>query len=371
MSQSFFLILAGIVAVFAAVILLFVTRGGSTASGAGAVRPQTAGRGMAPRLSAQAAGASKAKASQAPQVVEIACAGIEAPNPMREMTDVDKVVMDLIEETYDIPSAVVELSTLLQDPETGARKVAEYASTDPVLSAMILRAANSPAFGRSGVKSLPHAVTYLGFNQIWLIANQLMADRSLRHVMTIRQEELLALWRHSAFTAACARHILLGMGLAGDPLAPVTITSALFHDVGKFFLKGIDPEARVANDGPPILGEIATYGMDHCRIGLLLATHWGLPEQISTLVAYHHHAAFANLEEIPASLRRYAAIITLSDHVARLWEAEETPGIVVYAMPEPVFFFTGLAPPAHLLLTRQLRHELRTTAKVIEEAQGR
>jgi len=370
-SQPLLLILAGIAAVLAAVFLLFVRRGGSPASGARAVRPHTAGRGMDPHLSAQVGHPTPAEAPPAPQVVEITCEGLEAPNPMREMTDVDKVVMDLIKETYDIPSAVVELSTLLQDPETGARKVAEYASTDPVLSAMILRAANSPAFGRGGIKSLPHAITYLGFNQIWLIANQLMVDRSLRHVMTIGQEELLALWRHSALTAACARHILLGMGLAGDPLAPVTITSALFHDVGKFFLKGIDPDAQVAQDGPPILGEIAAYGMDHCRIGLLLATHWRLPEQISTLVAYHHHTAFANREEIPHSLRRYAAVITLSDHMAHLWEAEETPGIVVYVMPEPIFFFTGLAPPAHLLLTRQLRHELRTTAKVIEEAQGR
>lgn len=311
----------------------------------------------------------------AAQVIEIPCTGYEVPDPIRLVNDVDKVLMDLMKESYEIPSAVVELSTLLRDPETGVKKVTAYAATDPVLSARILQVANSPAFGSSTIKSLSHAIAFLGFNQVWLLATQIMTARSFRNIMSIDPKELNVMWIHSALTATCAQRLLLDFGLIAHPMGSMVMTAALFHDMGKFFLTGLSPSEQDANDGakPPLVRELAEYGTDHCRVGLLLTTFWKLPEEICTLVAYHHHGAFGNWTDIPASLRRFAMIITLSDHLAHLWTSggnASQEAECVYAMPETIFSTLDLRPPARDLLTRELKHDLVATERIIREAGG-
>ena len=109
----------------------------------------------------------------------IDCSSIEIPSPERPYTKIDAVLIDFIRQGVELPSAVLELSRLLQDPDVGARQVSEVASTDPVLSARLLRIVNSPAFSTGKIRSLQQAIALLGFNQVWILVNQMLTARSI------------------------------------------------------------------------------------------------------------------------------------------------------------------------------------------------
>ncbi|HID98625.1 MAG TPA: HDOD domain-containing protein [Thermodesulfobacteriaceae bacterium] len=305
----------------------------------------------------------------------IDCLALRIPSPERPATEVDAVMIDLIRQAFELPSAVLELSQLLQDPDAGARKVAELASTDPVLSARLLRVANSAAVGTGRIKSLQQAIVLLGFNQVWILVNQMLTARSMQPLATFSDDAMQRLWKHAAAVSVCAKHLLIRLGHAGSPVAPVVMTSALLHDVGKFLLRGLQPVGNGRSDFaeqdketvvPPVLEENTVYGIDHCRIGFLLTTYWKLPDEICSTIAYHHHISFANWKDVPSHVRTPVTLVAASDYLANIAGFYEA-GPVTYRIPEHIRIFPGFSRPLHTLLEKDLRKDLARTEMLIDQ----
>ncbi len=299
------------------------------------------------------------------------CTEKELDLPDRTPSAVDAVFIDLIRQAAELPSAVLELSRMLREPDVPVRKVADMVSTDPVLSARILRVANSAAVGRGNVRSIQKAIIFLGFNQIWMLVNQMVIAKSLQPIGKMSKENIKALWLHAALTSACAKHLLLAQGLWNAERAATTMTSALLHDVGKFLIgvvaKGTDTEnGETERPLSPLELEGQKMGTDHCRIAYLLTTYWGLPEEICTAVAYHHHGAFANWEDIPSHVQQDVAFIAVSDYLAN--RAFPHKAGALYKLSEPFLRETGFTVPLDSLLDKSLKRELKITAKLISEA---
>jgi len=309
----------------------------------------------------------------------IDCTSMEIPGPERPCTKIDAVIIDLIRQGNELPSAALELSRLLQDPEVGARQVSEVASTDPVLSVHLLRIANSAAFSTGKIKSLQQAIALLGFNQVWILVNQMLMARSMRHINNFDNIEIRSLWRHAAATATCAKHLLLRLGYGGSSIGAMVLTCALLHDVGKFLLRGLKPHQSVnqelsdnteSSSIPSIVAENDLFGIDHCRVGFLLSTYWKLPEEICTTIAYHHHGSFANWEDVPQRVRKEVLLVAVSDFMANVtgyYEANPT----TCKLPAALMDILGLKYPIHDLITRKLRQDLRHTEMLIEEASAK
>ncbi len=298
------------------------------------------------------------------------CTSKELDLPDRTPSAVDAVFIDLIRQAAELPSAVLELSRMLREPDVPVRKVADMVSTDPVLSARILRVANSAAVGRGNVRSIQKAIIFLGFNQIWMLVNQMVIAKSLQPIGKMSKENIKALWLHAALTSACAKHLLLAQGLWNAERAATTMTSALLHDVGKFLIgvvaKGQDNDNEGNEPVSPLELEVQKLGTDHCRIAYLLTTYWGLPEEICTAVAYHHHGGFSNWQDIPSHVLQDVAFIAVSDYLAN--RAFPHKAGALYKLPEPFLKETGFDIPLDSLLDNSLRRELKITAKLISEA---
>ncbi len=269
-------------------------------------------------------------------VMEIDCSGHEAQNPERPITDTDAVVIDLIRQAPELPSAVLELSRILRDPTVNIKKIVELVRTDPVLSAKLLRVVNSAAVGRGRITSLQQAVVLLGFNNVWILVNQMLTSSSVKPLARLDGRVIRSLWRHAAASAVCAKYILFHTGLITSEIGATVLTCSLLHDMGKFLLRGLkpqrshDPVSPVSGDShvlPPVITENVDYGIDHCRLGYLLTTYWSLPEEICSVIGYHHHAAFDNWEEIPRHVRRITALVAVSDNLANLLGYNETEGM--------------------------------------------
>lgn len=302
------------------------------------------------------------------------CTAIVLPSPERSPTEVDAVFIDLIRQAEELPSALLELTRLLREGHTDARKIAELVSTDPVLSVRILRVANSAAFGRGKITSLQRAVMLLGFNQVWMLVNQMLASRSMRSIARLDAADMMALWGHAAATSVCARHLITKTRYMGSPEAATVLTCSLLHDIGKFLLHGVTHHGKREQDASvekshvetaPLISENESHGADHCRLGFLLSTFWKLPEEICTSIAYHHHPSFANREDVPQHVREIVALLALSDYLAKVCGA---PGLMdaVYRLPPESLRIIGLGTSPERMITTELKMELRRTAELIK-----
>jgi len=299
---------------------------------------------------------------------------LRRPSPERPVTNEDAAIIDIIRQSPELPSAVIELSELLRDPSSSIRKIVELISTDPVLSAKILRVVNSAATGLDHVTSLHQAVVLLGFNNIWILVNQMLTSRAIKPFANLEQGAIKALWRHAAASATCAKHILFNAGLATSEIAPTVFTCSLLHDVGKFLLRGLDAQGDTGSGDVDctqfsVLKEDSIYGIDHCRMGYLLTTYWKLPEVICSTIGYHHHPSFENWQEIPKHIRKTVYLVSLSDHLANragYWDFMPCS----FELREEVLHIPGLDKgfSVNKLLNSELFHNLKHTEALIDAA---
>lgn len=151
-----------------------------------------------------------------------------------------------------------------------------------------------------------------------------MTSHVLKPFARLEKKEMACMWRHAAAVAVCAKRILLSAGYATHETGATVITCALMHDVGKFLLRGLQPLRKehdyIVSEGenllPAVLDEDERYGINHCRLGYLLSTYWKLPEQVCTVIGYHHHASFDNWAEIPRHVLPIVAMVAMSDCLA-------------------------------------------------------
>jgi HD-like signal output (HDOD) protein len=311
-----------------------------------------------------------------PRVLTVDASDKVMPSPERPITNEDAALIDIIRQSPELPSAIIELSRMLRDPAANIRRVVELISTDPVLSAKVLRVVNSAAYGQSRITSLQQAVVLLGFNNIWLLVTQMLASSSIKPFAQLEKKEMRSLWRHAAAASVCARHLLFSFGLTTSEIAPTVFTCSLLHDVGKFLLRGLgggDENQEEESNTPcarfSVLEEAGIYGLDHCRMGYLLSTYWKLPELICTTIGYHHHPSFGNWQDIPKHAAKTVALVAISDLMAKhagYWD--DSP--CCFDVPARPLKQLGLDKTWSInkLLTKELKRDLQQTEALIAAA---
>lgn len=197
-----------------------------------------------------------------------------------------------------LPGVAAKLLELTKDPETEIRQVIEVISTDPAISAKILKAANSSFFGLSSeVRTIDRAVPLLGTT----VATSLALSFSLTDDAMSRRavaDHYLAYWRQS-IVQACAAEVLARRHQQAQ--AGEYFLCGLLLDLGRLaMLKTISRQyVAVLNktqDKPLTDCERAALGFCHVEIGVKLMEHWKLPHVMCEALRLHHAA----LEELVA-----------------------------------------------------------------------
>ncbi|MBW2092276.1 MAG: HDOD domain-containing protein [Deltaproteobacteria bacterium] len=186
-----------------------------------------------------------------------------------------------------LPPIVAKISKMVESPTTSSSDVAKVISQDQVLSAQILRMANSPFFGMSRkISSITQALVILGFDVI----KGLVLTSSVFEMM---KQSIVGLWEHSIGSAATARVIA---SRVGQPDVEEVSVAGLLHDLGKVVLS-VQLDAPVRDEIVRLVEEkkISRYeaenellGFTHAQVGLWLAEHWKLPQSLAEPMFYHH-----------------------------------------------------------------------------------
>lgn len=185
-----------------------------------------------------------------------------------------------------IPSVVQQLMAALRDPDVDVRKIGTALSRDPVLSAKVLRVANSSFFGgQRSMASIEAAVGMIGIQALNRLIVACGISATLDGVAGI---DLRVFWR-DASVAATAAHKLAPL-LAAD--AEEAYICGLLHATGHLILCRSYPDiAEAMFTGFAVVrgAELATieleaFGIDHPTVGALWVESLGFPQPVADTI---------------------------------------------------------------------------------------
>jgi len=231
----------------------------------------------------------------------------------------------------DIPPRPQVLQIVMaeqQKKDPDLRKISVAVEKDAGMSAAMLRAANSPAFGlRKKVTSISSAVMLLGLNN----STSLITGLSLRVAMTPKssQAKLNRFWNTAADIAVICSILAQRFKIMAADQAYII---GLFHDCGiplmmQRFSNYAEKLAQSAPDAQELLVNLEEqhFNTNHALVGYLVARSWYLPEEIR-LVILNHHDEELLLKPDGDLLVRQVAMLTLACHLCYSdhWESEDT-----------------------------------------------
>jgi len=211
---------------------------------------------------------------------------------------------DVVFPTYF--DAVLRLRKVLQDPSQTLAGIAAAVSIEPLISAKILRLANSVAFNPGGneVKDLKAAISRLGVNAVRTAALAIVMTQLLRAKGMAEFSEIThSLWEHSVHTAAAARVIARQMTRLNPDEA---MLAGLVHDLGAFYMLYRATQYEDLRERPDSVKYLIIQW--HESIGVSLLNALGLPEEIVEAAADHDQP-----RPPPAPLRTFADIVYVAN----------------------------------------------------------
>lgn len=207
------------------------------------------------------------------------------------------------------PDVAIRIRAVLEDPSASIEKVVAAVETEPVLSARLLRMANSAAFNlsREQVNNLHSAVPKVGFgvirNAAIAVAVEQLFSASAQGAL---KPWLHQLWEHSVRVAAIAYVIAQHQKRINPDEA---LLAGLFHDIGKFYvLVRAEQFPELFADDTEIRRLMEQW---HTSIGKAILDAWGIPAEIGLAADEHEvldreHLGRADLVDVVLAANLHA-----------------------------------------------------------------
>jgi len=184
-----------------------------------------------------------------------------------------------------LPAVATRCVALLKNPDFSVREVSSILESDPVMSAKLLKLANSAAFGgRNSVTSISQAITRLGVQQLKALIVEAAARKLFESGDRRIAEANGRLWIHSVAVAVVARDLTAICG-GGEPDS--AYVAGLLHDVGKpivgSMLLDVERAMQDMRKRTTWLNEvewISVVQRTHRKVAVALGVKWDLPDSV-------------------------------------------------------------------------------------------
>jgi len=243
--------------------------------------------------------------------------GFESEQVLSVQSDFNRIKM--YQEAVDkLPMPPVLWDEFQRATKSGAsnKKISAIITSDPILSAAILKTVNSPAFGlTTPIVDLGRAISHLGSNMV----RSIVAKHCFSTVFPqkSRAYNIEALWKHGMAVSALAEIVGAHIPKCNREEAA---TIGLFHDIGRMgfnFFKGDHMPATFDYDKGYLHLESIRFGCTHIEMGEIFANHLKLPEKVKLGIKYHHHPGGSEVDAVPESIRPEVFAVYLADLLAK------------------------------------------------------
>jgi putative nucleotidyltransferase with HDIG domain len=205
-----------------------------------------------------------------------------------------------------MPGNVARVLKEVDRPDVGIGTLAALICLDQALAALVLQASNSAALGYSRkCFTVYDAIMHVGLSRLkTILLTSSATDMMKRSLGGYRLGEG-ELWHHSLVTAVAAEWLAQALHYPNPEEAYV---SGLLHDMGKLML-----DQYVLKDYSTIVYYVQQYqlplwqveekllGVEHARVGGLMAERWNFPVPLVDAIRFHHTPSFARINQtLPA-----------------------------------------------------------------------
>ncbi len=220
-----------------------------------------------------------------------------------------KNLIDNAQKLPHIPKVVQELIESFGDENINSDEIAKKISADQVLTAKVLRAANSAYYGGNRkVSSVNDAVFILGFNAVRTLV---LASGFTGAFKAPEGFDLPAFWRNSFAVASTCKWLAK---FSKDD-AETAFTCGMIHNIGELLIHIILPDEckdiqKVVDRGARSSDiEKNVLGFNFPEAGAELANRWKFPDTIVAAINYQLNPAAA------PEFSRFAALINIADYI--------------------------------------------------------
>jgi len=223
-----------------------------------------------------------------------------------------------------IPRVVQQVAAALQDPDVDARKIGQVLSQDPVLTAKVLRLANSSFFGgQRSMASIDAAIALIGIQALNRLIVASGVSSSFAEIPGI---DLKSFWRDALLAATAANKLAPRLGADPEEAYICGLLHATGHlilcqtypDIAKFMFAGY---ASVRGAELAAI-ESESFGIDHPNVGALWVETIGFPQPVADTIRKCAQPLAPGDSPLDLSLRSAlaiaAAVVQKSDAEAAL-----------------------------------------------------
>jgi HD-like signal output (HDOD) protein len=208
-----------------------------------------------------------------------------------------------------LPLYTTDLAIKLMDERLHADEVMESIQSNPSLAGLVLKRANSAAYGRLvPVSDYLHAFLVLGVNTIY----QLILESGVESIVP-DSPEARQIQNHAHLVSVLAGETAT---LVGGMQVPVASTIGLLHDIGRSVVLLL----RQTHRDTAGLFDL----LDPAALGAAVLESWSLPTRLVRVIESQHRPEFLPPERLDLEYRRDIAVLHLA-HVCAEWLVSGAP----------------------------------------------
>ena len=195
--------------------------------------------------------------------------------------------------TYLYQFLLFQVMNFLEHPNPSITNLAEWISLDQILTARILKLANSHHYGMSGqISTLNLAIITIGLQSLKDLLTGITVMDQFSDMGSVWPRNEKIFWLHSACVGEGARRL---SPIVGYPTSGEAFVAGLLHDLGHQVMAQEYPEyftiisrhSRIQGI-PRYQAEKEILGYHHGQIGSWLARSWNFPANIVSVIEHHH-----------------------------------------------------------------------------------
>lgn len=265
-------------------------------------------------------GQDRFKITSTPKATRVSLLIPEVTVPVEVSNKIKSRILNEMDGLPPLPQSLTKIINLCNNPDSDLNLIAHEIEKNPALSADILKLSNSAGFmSRQRVNSILQAVKVVGLKNI----RNLLYVSGVRKVMDGQYGKMQDVWDHSNRASYYSRYISNESGRL--KYSDIAAVGGLLHDLGKLLLLAIEKnlftklisyqKGKEMNNST-LLEEIS-IGISHASLGAQLAKKWDFPEDLITIIDYHHKPFIA-----PEPYKEIVEIVYIANMIADVHESK-------------------------------------------------
>ena len=211
--------------------------------------------------------------------------------PKKLGSELERIVLERIANNRLVlpamPTVPQRCLDILRDPDFNVRKLVKELEAEPMLSLLVVRAANAATFGRgAAMQALDQAVMRIGARALKTLITEYAVNELFESSNRQIKEANKKVWEHSLVVALLARDIA---ALVGNIEPDTCYLAGLLHDIGKPVLSAmiLEIDRKLGRTTPgwiDLAGWTQIIETSHRKVGVAVATEWRLPDAITAAI---------------------------------------------------------------------------------------